>query len=147
MLTAENIVDITEFEMSLREVRSRGGARLSKKEVMRENFRELMAVSDADLRIRNANDVNRCVDPVDGTTATDPVYRKISKAAVYAHDPQYGNPYWGVAGIIQERVINLQTAMEERTMDESTYRHLLRTSMKNLLAEWDVEIRADLAIV
>lgn len=100
-----------------------------------------MVGDDYKFPIACSNKRNSLVDPVDGTMAKDPVYRKISKATKYAHRAGYDDPYWPISGAVQERVNDLQMELENRTMDAPTYRHLLKTSMKNLLAEWARETR------
>jgi hypothetical protein len=109
-----------------------------------EHIKEINSLSDVEAMIHNSNERSTGVDPVDGTKSTDPVYRKISKAARFAHDPAYSNPYWTFAGLMQDIVTDLQIKMEERKMSKPEYQHLKRTSMKNLLEEWVEQIRASL---
>jgi hypothetical protein len=108
--------------------------------IISSHLEETMAHSDDYIRILSSNERSTALDPVHGTKSSDPVYRKISRAAEYAHNARGSNPYWGIAGIIQDEVTQIQVRMEKRQMTGEEYNHLSRTSMKALLAEWSEQI-------
>jgi hypothetical protein len=109
------------------------------------NLEQLKAYTDTRLQIHNSNESGRCVDPVDGTRAKDPVYRKISRAMKYAHRSDYSNPYWSIAGSIHAKVNDLQIKLERREMKKPEYDYLKNSSVKKLLEDWSVEINIRLS--
>ena len=86
--------------------------------------------SDARLRIRNSNRRITGINPVDGTKATDPVYRKISKIEIEYRSPAYFSFF------LEE----LKTKMERRKMGEEEYMHILETPENKLIEEWEAKI-------
>jgi len=109
------------------------------KRIVLENIQRIKSYSDIALVILNNNERISGVDPVDGTRATDPVYRKISKAAKLAYNTDYIQRR-GIAGIMADYVTQLQVKIEERKMTQEEYSHLYRTSMRELLLEWAGQI-------
>ena len=75
------------------------------------------------------------------TGCSDPVYDKLNRLAKRAWSSSYDNPYWSISHRTAEMVNTLQQKIEERTIEEKEYTHILRSTIDELLKEWAQEIR------
>lgn len=122
----------------------RYGLNRDPKERKRENLKfkweSLWEVGDSQaLIIENNKRLN--LDPINGAKSCDPVYRKLTKLINYIGELGYMHPYAGLEGSLREKANQLQTHIENRTMQEQTYSYLLKTSRKDILDYWAAEER------
>ena len=115
-------------------IRARAGHNQETAKNILKNLEELNEYPNERVRIQDDVLASYVTNPVEGEKSPDSVYRKLSRARRWSHKkPRFS--FTGLEGALDDIFNNLQTEMENRTMNEETYNYILKTPTEELILE------------